>query len=169
MQLDPIFGLSIVGSFVAFGLVARLYVWPWIRTLEKPAALAILVLPHMFRFVGLSFLEPGVVSPDLSAAFAVSAAYGDLAAAMLAIAATIALSWRAVFAIPLVWVFNLWGTFDLLSAFYRGLANGLEPGSLGATYYIPTFVVPGLLTLHALVFAVLFADKRLKTTVLNGG
>ena len=33
---------------------------------------------HSFRFVGLSFLIPGVVSPDLPVAFAAPAAYGDL-------------------------------------------------------------------------------------------
>jgi hypothetical protein len=37
-----------------------------------------LVVPHTLRFVGLSFLVPSVVSPSLSSAFAVSAAYGDL-------------------------------------------------------------------------------------------
>ncbi len=95
MRLDPIFGLSILGSFAAFGLLARLYLWPWLRRLSREEALRLLVLPHMFRFAGLSFLVTGVVSPALPASFAVPAAYGDLGAAILAIATIFALSARA--------------------------------------------------------------------------
>ena len=47
------------------------------------------------RFVGLSFLIPGVVSPSLSAAFAIPAAYGDLVAAVLAVLAIAGLVARA--------------------------------------------------------------------------
>ena len=64
---------------------------------------------------------PGVVSPSLPSALAAPAAYGDLVAAILAVAATIALSRRASFAIALVWLFNVWGATDLLFAFYQGL------------------------------------------------
>jgi hypothetical protein len=59
---------------------------------------------------------PGVVSPDLPAAFARPAAYGDLIAAVLALLALAGL-WSRL-GIVLVWVFNLWGSADLLYAFY---------------------------------------------------
>jgi hypothetical protein len=71
-----------------------------------------------FRFIGLAFLAKGVVAPELPAAFAVPAAYGDLIAALLALVALAAL--RSGVGIPLVWAFNLWGTADLLYAFYQG-------------------------------------------------
>lgn len=64
------------------------------------------------RFIGLSFLVPGVVSPSLPPAFAAPAAYGDLVAALLAVAASIALSARLPLAMLLVWLFNVWGTAD---------------------------------------------------------
>ena len=108
-------------SFVAFGLVTHLYIRPRLRFLERDAALISLVVPHTFRFIGLSFLVPGVVSPSLPSAIAAPAAYGDLVAAILAVAATIALSRRASFAIALVWLFNVWDTTDLLFAYYQGL------------------------------------------------
>jgi hypothetical protein len=38
---------------------------------------------HSFRFIGLAFLVPGVVSADLPSTFAHSAAYGDIIAAIL--------------------------------------------------------------------------------------
>jgi hypothetical protein len=62
---------------------------------------------------------------------------------------------RSAFGIPLVWVFNLWGSADLFYAFYQGNASGLVPGMLQATYFIPTFIVPLLLITHALVFLIL--------------
>jgi hypothetical protein len=83
-----------------FGLVTKLHLWPRLRMLECDDALVPLLVPHPFRFIGLSFLVPGVVSPSLASAFATPAAYGDLlaailvVAAILAVAASIALSGR---------------------------------------------------------------------------
>jgi hypothetical protein len=118
---DPLFGLSVLTSFVVFGIVAKLYIAPRLNAMRREDALGCLVAPHMFRFVGLSFLVPGVVSPALSSAFAAPAAYGDMIAALLAIVSTIALAARATWATALVWLFNIWGTGDLLYAFYQGL------------------------------------------------
>ena len=81
-------------SCVAFGLVTQLYIWPWLRRLERDEALVPLVVLHTFRFIGFSFLVPGVVSPALPLAFAAPAAYGALVAALLAGAATVARSRR---------------------------------------------------------------------------
>jgi hypothetical protein len=106
----------------------------------------------------LGILGAGVVGPDLSSAFARPAAYGDLIAAVLALLALAGLHSRL--GTVLVWVFNLWGGADLLYAFYQGNAVGLEPGQLGATYFIPTVVVPLLLITHWLVFRVLLQGSR---------
>jgi len=94
MTIEAIFGLSVVMSFLAFCIVTKLYIWPRLRLMRREDALVPLVVPHTFRFVGLSFLVPGVVSPSLPSAFAVPAAYGDLVAAILAVIATLALSAR---------------------------------------------------------------------------
>jgi hypothetical protein len=153
MSIQALFGISILMSFVAFGLVAKLYIWPRLRMLERTDALLSLVTPHAFRFIGLSFLVPGVVSPSLSPAFAVPAAYGDLIAAVLAVAASIALSRRASLATSLVWLFNVWGAADLLFAFYNALfVVHLDTRMLGAEFFIPTLVVPPLLVTHGLIF-----------------
>ena len=119
MNTQELFGLSALMSFIASGVAANLYLWPRLRIMNQSDALAPLVAPHMFlRTIGLSFLVPGVVSPSLSAAFAVPAAYGDFVAGMLAVAATLALAKRASWAVVLVWVFNVWGAGDLLNAIY---------------------------------------------------
>ncbi len=112
------------------------------------------------RTIGLSFLVPGVVSPSLPATFAAPAAYGDLVAAILAITATLALSTRAPWAIILVWVFNVWGASDLLCAIYQGNVSArIDPGALGAAFFIPTVVVPPLLVTHGLIFWLLLRSK----------
>jgi hypothetical protein len=153
MQPIALFGLSIAFSFVAWGLVTANAVWPELRDRPMLDALRPLLILHSFRFIGLSFLIPGVVSPELPASFAHSAAYGDIIAAILALLSLAALRTRA--GIPLVWIFNIWGAADLLGAFYQGNANGLIPGQLGAAFFIPTVIVPFALITHGLMFRIL--------------
>jgi hypothetical protein len=153
-----LFGISIVLGFVTWGLVVGRYVWPALRTLPRADALRPLLLLHGFRFIGLAFVIPGVASADLPGAFARPAAYGDLIAAVLALIAYATLQSRI--GLALVWVFNLWGTADLLNAYYQGrIGVGVEPGQLGAAYFIPTVVVPLLLITHGLVFRILWRPE----------
>src|SRR5215472_2603568 len=144
------FFVSIAFSFIAWGLVTARYIWPELRLRKRAEALRPLLILHSFRFIGLAFLVPGVVSPDLPPAFAHSAAYGDFVAAILALLSLLLLS-REI-GIVFVWIFNLWGTADLLNAFYQANSAGLLAGQLGATYFIPTLVVPMLLITHVLGF-----------------
>jgi len=161
MSIPALFGLSILLSSLAFGLVSKLYIWPRLRLLPRDDALLPLVVPHTFRFIGLSFLVPGVVSPALPSAFAVPAAYGDLGAVLLAIAASLALARRAALAVVLVWLFNVWGASDLLFAIYQGAFTvQLDARLLGAAFFIPTVVVPALLITHGLIFWLLIRSRR---------
>jgi hypothetical protein len=116
MPVQALFGLSVAFGFVAWGTVAVYAMWPALRDRQRFDALRPLLILHSFRFVGLSFLIPGVVSPDLPAAFAFDAGYGDIVAAILAVLSLAML--RSPFGIPLVWIFNVWGSVDLLNAFY---------------------------------------------------
>jgi hypothetical protein len=161
MTAEALFGLSVLMSFVATGIVIKLYVWPRLRVMGREDALIALAVPHSFRFVGLSFLVPGVVSPSLPSAFAVPVAYGDLVAAILAVVAIWALSARIFLAIAIAWLLNVWGTADLLAAIYQGqIGVRIGPGSLGAAFFIPTVVVPPLLIAHALMFWRLLRPER---------
>jgi hypothetical protein len=160
MRVLAIFGISALMTLVSSGLIAQFYVWPWLRTMNRHQALLVLVAPHMFlRFIGLSFLVPGVVSSSLPAAFAAPAAYGDFVAGILAIAATVALARRTPWATALVWLFNIWGAADLLFAIVQALRVQIDPGALGAAFFIPTAVVPPLLVTHALIFRLLVRPK----------
>jgi hypothetical protein len=151
------FFVSIAFGFIAWGIVAKRYIWPKLRLLGRAEALRPLLILHSFRFIGLAFLVPGVVSPELPSAFAYSAAYGDIVAATLALLSLVSLPRGA--GIVMAWIFNLWGTADLLNAFYQANNAGLAAGQLGATYFLPTLVVPLLLITHGLVFRILLQHQ----------
>src|SRR5262249_42386397 len=152
---QALFGINVLSSFIVWGVFTRSYIWPRLRHRPRADALRPILSLHGFRFVGLALLIPGVVSPNLPAAFARPAAYGDLATAIVALAALATL--RSRLGVFLVWGFNLLGSLDLLHAFYAGgrTGVGLDPGLQGATYFIPTALVPLLLITHGLVFRIL--------------
>jgi hypothetical protein len=158
MQTQLAFFVSIAFSLIAWGIVAARYIWPELRLQPRAEALRPLLIFHSFRFIGLAFLVPGVVSPDLPSAFARSAAYGDLVAAILALLALISLP--SASGVVIAWIFNLWGTADLFNAFYQANHAGLLAGQLGATYFIPTFIVPLLLITHGLGFRILLQHQK---------
>jgi hypothetical protein len=151
------FFVSIAFGFIAWGIVTARYIWPKLRLRQRAEALRPLLVLHSFRFIGLAFLVPGVVSPDLPSAFAHSAAYGDIAAATLALLSLLLLPGGA--GVVSAWIFNLWGSADLLNAFYQANDAGLMAGQLGATYFIPTLVVPLLLITHGLAFRILLQHQ----------
>ena len=91
MPSDLILPLSLVMGLVGYGLIAQWYVMPILRTLPRARALLPLLLFHSFRFIGLTFLIPGVTAQELDPRFANPAAYGDLLAAVLALLAIVAL------------------------------------------------------------------------------
>jgi len=153
-----LFFASIAFSFIAWGILVSQYIWPALRLRQRSDALRPLLIVHSFRFIGLAFLVPGVVSPDLPAAFAQSAGYGDVIAATLALLSLLSLPRKA--GAVLVWIFNLWGLADLLNAFYQANNAGLSPGQLGAAYFIPTLIVPLLLITHGLAFRILLQHQN---------
>jgi len=168
MPLRAMFGISVILSFISWGIIAKRYIWPALRRVSRNEALRPLLLLHTFRFVGLAFLIPGVVSPDLPIAFARPAAYGDLTTSIFALLAIATLG--SSLGIILAWAFNILGSADLLYAFYEGNRVALDsaPGLQGAAYFIPTVYVPLLLTTHVLVFLLLLKhDGRERPQTLN--
>ncbi|HEV2680855.1 MAG TPA: hypothetical protein VGV14_10185 [Rhodanobacter sp.] len=151
-----LFAGSVALSLLTWSVVCFRHVWPSMKSATLSDAARPILLLHCFRFIGLAFVVPGVVSPSLQASFAVPAAYGDLVAVLLAWAALLAL--RGPFERLALWVFNLWGTADLLFAFYQGVIGvHIAPSALGAAFFLPTICVPLLLVTHAMLFALLLS------------
>jgi hypothetical protein len=149
------FVLSVAGAFLTSSVVAAIYVWPALRAMTRHDALRLLAAFHAFRFLGMNFMVAGFVSSELSPDFASEVGWGDLIAATLALMSMAALSWRWSIAVPMVWIFNVWGTLDLLNAYYMGVSKIQNPGLFGAGIYIPALYVPLLLVSHILVFMLL--------------
>jgi hypothetical protein len=151
------FFASIAFSLIAWGTVTAQYIWPELRSRPRAEALRPLLILHSFRFIGLSMLVPGVVSPDLPASFAHPAAYGDVIAAILALLSLRLLPSAA--GVAATWIFNIWGAADLINAFYQANRAGLLAGQLGAAFFLPTLIVPLLLITHGLAFRILLQHQ----------
>jgi hypothetical protein len=146
--------VNLLFSTLVFWVAARLYVMPRLPELAPQAVLLPILLLHSFRHLGLMFLAPGATYAGIPPQFAYPAALGDLVAALLALAAIGALVRGARSARPLVWIFNVWGTLDLVDAIALATVYAAAP-SVGPAYWIPAFWVPALLVTHYITFVVL--------------
>jgi hypothetical protein len=161
------FVLSVAGAILTSSVVAYTYVWPALRAMPRDDALKLLAAFHAFRFLGMNFMVSGFVSSELSSDFASKVGWGDFIAASLALVSMAALARRWSIAVPIVWIFNLWGTLDLLNAYYMGGTRIVNPGLFGAGIYIPALYVPLLLVSHILAFVVLLRAGSAQKTPLR--
>ena len=150
--------INLVFSTLVFGIAAKLMLLPKLARVNPRAAILPILTLHGLRHLGLMFLAPGATLPGLSTQFAYPAAFGDLLAAVLAVAALPAVATQARLAVPLLWLFNIEGTLDLAVAI--ALANVYEVAPyLGASYWIPAFWVPALLVTHYILFVILVRHR----------
>ena len=99
--------VNLLFSTFVFWVAARIYVLPKLTELGPRAVLLPILLLHSFRHLGLMFLAPGATYAGIPPQFAYPAAFGDLLAALLALAAIPAVARGARSARLLVWIFNL--------------------------------------------------------------
>ncbi|MER8459442.1 hypothetical protein NKH82_26390 [Mesorhizobium sp. M0915] len=161
MSTEIVFQTHLVLGYVAWLLCFGAYGLPWLRSMDRVAAQRAIATLHSFRFFGLVFIVPGVVSPNLPADFAVFAAYGDFATGVLAMLALLPVRIRPLFW-PLVVAFNVVGTVDLIVDYYHAIQIGLpaRAGELGATYAIPIIYVPLLMITHIAAFYFLARPRQ---------
>jgi hypothetical protein len=156
MAPQAIFLIDMSLGYLAWGLCVAFYVWPWLKAMDRVAAQRVIATFHSFRFFGLVFLLPGFVGQHLPQGFAAPAAYGDLAAGLLAILALLTVRIRPLFWL-LVLAFNVVGLGDLvidtMNASRLSLPN--LAGELGAGYAIPMLYVPALFWTHIVALKLL--------------
>jgi len=152
--LDRILTFNLIGTTVVFYVAARIYLLPRLAALEPGKVLVPILLLHSLRHLGLMFLTRGAVYAGMPPQFAYPAALGDLATAILAFACIplVRRDWET--ARPLVWIFNVFGSLDLLNAIALATVYG-APVTMGPAYWIPAFWVPGLLVTHYVTFIIL--------------
>ena len=151
--------VNLLFSTLVFWVAARIYLLPKLPELRPRAVLVPILLLHSFRHLGLMFLAPGATYAGLSPQFAYPAAFGDLLAAVLALAAIQAVVRKAPSGRLLVWIFNVEGTADLIAAVT--LATVFKATAyMGPAYWIPAFWVPALLVTHYITFVILLKYWR---------
>ncbi len=144
-------------SLVAWMIVAVVHVVPWLLRQSRRDALLVVLAPQLFRHVGALALFPGIGAAPLE--WSVPLALGDVATALLAAAAMVALhrGWRA--AMPLAWVVTIFGTIDLLHNVGNAMHLGVAP-VLGPIAFVAGMVVPGMLVCHVLAMRVLLRSDE---------
>lgn len=162
MPAGLLFQLQLILGYAAWLLCFGAFIWPRLKAMESFAAQRAIAALHVFRFFGLVFILPGIVSPHLPASFATSAAYGDLAAGLLAMLALLTAGMR-----PLFWLFviafNLVGAADLILNYVHAMQIGLpeRAAELGMAYAIPVLYVPILMITHIAAFTLMARSVRL--------
>ena len=155
---DRVLPLNLVANTAIFYLAARLYLLPLIPRLRPQQILVPILLLHSTRHLGMMFLTRGATYPGLPLQFAYPAAFGDLITAVLALAAIPMVLRNSSLAKPAVWVFNVFGTIDLLVAIILATIYN-APVAMGPSYWIPAFWVPLLLVTHYVTFVVLLRRR----------
>ena len=161
MWTEHIFQIHLVLGYVAWALCVGTYILPWLQSLDRADAQRAIATLHGFRFFGLVFLIPGIVSPNLPHSFSVPTAIGDFATGLLALLALASFGKR-----PLFWgfviAFNVVGAVDLVLAYVHAIQAGVpaHAGDLGITYAIPILYVPLLMITHLVAFYFLVRPAR---------
>jgi hypothetical protein len=151
---DRVIVVNLVANTAIFYFAARLYLLPLVPRVRPQQILVPILLLHSMRHLGLMFLTRGAIFPGMPSQFAYPAAFGDLITAVLAFAAIPFVLRGSRLAKPAVWIFNIFGTLDLLTAITTATIYD-APVAMGPAYWIPAFWVPLLLVTHYVTFVLL--------------
>lgn len=170
MSSETIFQIHLMSGYVAWLLCFSVYVWPWLKAMDPVEAQRAIATLHSFRFFGLVFILPGVVSPDLPASFAAFAAYWDFATGVLAMLALLTVRVRPLFWLFVV-AFNVVGFVDLIVDYYQAVQIDLpaKAGELAAAYAIPVIYVPLLMITHVVAFYLLVRPRLAAARAIADG
>ena len=147
-----LFGIQFTFCLAVYALIAWWYVAPRLSRLPREVALVPLVWVHAFRVVGGTILAPGAVDAAVPVDFRTMIGYGDMATALLALLALIALRRRLPGAIALVWLCLAVGLLDTVNAIVQSMRYSVFNYGLGVNWVIVTMYVPALLVSSVLIF-----------------
>ena len=151
--MEPIvlFGTQFTFFLVAYALAAWWYLAPRLARLPQELALVPLLWIHAFRMVGGTILAPGSVDASVPSDFRTMIGFGDMATALLALLALVALRARFRGAVALVWLFLAVGLLDTVNAIIQSMRDSVFTHPLGLNWVIVTAYVPALLVSSVLI------------------
>lgn len=156
MDNFTIINLQALTGTIGIVLGFRWWIKPRLANLSIQDALLPLVFLNVFRYLGLSFMAKEQFYDGFPTEFLTTVGLLDFTTAILAIITAIALKNKWRFAIPLVWIFNIVGFGDLITAFPQFFGLKLYDQNLGFIWL--TFITYGLAAFlsHIYIFTRLF-------------
>lgn len=150
---------AIVGT-IAIIIGFKYWIQPRVSKLPIHEALLPFVFLNTFRYLGLTFMAKEQFYDGFPTSFLNTAGLLDFSTAVLAIVSVVALKNKWRFALPLVWIFNIVGFGDLLTAFPQFFGLKLYDQNLGFIWLM--FVTYGLTTFlsHIYIFNRLFKNLK---------
>ncbi|MDP4826229.1 MAG: hypothetical protein NWR73_00980 [Flavobacteriales bacterium] len=162
MDNFTIINLQALTGTIGIILAFNWWVKPRLTNLSIQDALLPFVFLNVFRYLGLTFMAKEQFYDGFPADFLTTVGILDFSTAVLAILASIALKNKWNFAIPLVWIFNVVGFGDLITAFPQFFGLKLYDHDLGIIWLM--FITYGLATFlsHIYIFIRLFKNLKKK-------
>lgn len=152
---------AIIGSISLF-IGFKFWIQPRISKLSIHDALLPFVFFNTFRYLGLSFMAKDQFYDGFPAEFLSTVGIWDMSTAILAIITAIALKNKWKSSIAIVWIFNIVGFADLITAFPQFFGLKLYNYNLGFIWL--TFITYGLAAFlsHIYIFTRLVRHLRKK-------
>ena len=149
---------ALTGTVVIF-FAFKWWIKPRLANLSIQDALLPFVFLNTFRYLGLTFMAKEQFYDGFPTEFLNTVGLLDFSTAILAIIAAIALKNKWSFAIPLVWIFNIVGFGDLITAFPQFFGLELYNHNLGTIWLM--FVTYGLGTFLSHIYIFIRLIKNL--------
>ena len=159
MELKAALGLSQLLSLVVFIAIARWYVTPWLKTLDRATALVALIWPHVFRYVALQAYSAQRAGFPISDDGVRRIVYGDVGGMIIAFAAIVALRHQLRTALPLVWLLVVTTMIDTVLNVADGISENLFGAATNVTWMVVSFYVPLLMVSLGLIVWQLYARR----------
>ena len=156
-----VFTLQFCFNVVVYTMIIVWFVIPRLRHESVHNALTPLLFPHAMRCLGLTYLVPIVTDASIPIVFSRTTASGDFVAAGLALVSILGLRYlpktgRHDLSIPMVWISNSAGLVDLVITFTLAFKVEILNYQLSSLWFVPSFVVPGLIVTHLTIFWILW-------------
>jgi hypothetical protein len=154
--------ISIVNALIAWGLIYSL-IRPFLNRSGQETHLVALISLHLFRYLGLIALIPSlfdVRALGFSDAYHTQIAYGDWISGLLAIVTILLIKARSRWAVPVTWLFNIFGIVDFLNAGLQLAPKITDPAIIGDLGWVVfTVYLPMLVVSHFAIFYLLLTQS----------
>lgn len=152
--------MQTIAGLITFSLAFRWYVFPRLAILSIYDALIPMVLIHGLRYLGMAFMVDTQVYEAFPDDLAFIVGVWDFSTSILAIITAFSLKNKWKYAIPLTWVFNIFGFTDLLVAFPQVFAIEFYNYDLGTMWWAFTTIGVVNVISHIYIFIRLIKNLR---------